>query len=694
MPSPPVPNRLIAFSGGFLGPSAQARTVRRILDLAGHRPRIGWPGADDAVAAWGHSPRAWRAERAAARTGAALWRIEDAFVRSIRPGRLGGEPPMGLLIDRSGVHYDPSGPSDLETLLASHAFDEAPLIARAKLCIARMCHLHLSKYNAHDLAFPLPEPGYVLVVDQVRDDASLRHGAPDGALPASAFQDMLFAARAENPGARIIIKTHPETAGRARRGHFGPDHADHQVSLETGAVSPWALLEGAIAVYTVSSQLGFEAILAGHRPHVFGHPFYAGWGLTADRNPQPRRGRKLTRAQLFAGAMLLYPHWYDPLRDCLCQLEQVIDQMEARLTAFRQDRQGHVACAVRLWKRRQMQAMFGREKALIFVNDPARAAVKARAGGRGLIGWASVMPTTFPGLRIEDGFLRSRGLGAALTPAQSLVVDDLGIYYDPSRESRLERLIAGPLPPGGAARALSLVEAVTRAGLTKYNIGQDATALTAEIDALRRDRPEAPIILVPGQVEDDASIRLGAGTVRTNRALLEQTRIANPGAVIVYKPHPDVEAGLRPGAVADASSFADLVVNGVDAGSMLGLVDAVWTLTSGLGFEALMRGKSVTCLGTPFYAGWGLTTDLAPVPARRHHLPETAQNGGASRLAALVHATLIAYPRYLDPLTNRPCPPELLVERLAAGQGGSVRPGLRLLAKLQGALAGHAWLWR
>ena len=45
------------------------------------------------------------------------------------------------------------------------------------------------------------------------------------------------------------------------------------------------LMEGAVAVYTVSSQLGFEAILAGHRPQVFGQPFYAGWGLSEDRNP-------------------------------------------------------------------------------------------------------------------------------------------------------------------------------------------------------------------------------------------------------------------------------------------------------------------------------------------------------------------------------------------------------------------------
>ena len=693
-PNPPLPptgeGRLLAYSGGFLGPSRQARRVRRILELAGHRPRAGWPGPADAIAAWGHSPRAARAEAVARRTGAPIWRIEDAFIRSIHPGRLRGEPTLGLLIDRQGVHYDPSRPSDLEALLARQPLDDHGLLERARLAMARMRALDLSKYNGHDPALPPPPPGYVLLIDQVRGDASLRHGMESGPVPDHVFAQMLQTALAENPGARVLIKTHPETADQARAGHFGPEAlaaGGGRVALCTEPHSPWALLEGAVAVYTVSSQLGFEAILAGHRPRVFGQPFYAGWGLSADEAPPQRRRRKLSRAQLFAGAMLLYPLWYDPLRDRLCALEDVLDLMEARLDAFRQDRHGHVACGMRLWKRGHLQTMFGREKPLIFVNDPARAASRAKALGRGLIGWASALPDDFPGLRIEDGFLRSRGLGAALTPAQSLVVDDRGIYYDPSRESRLEQLIRAPLPPGGAARAERLITAITAAGVTKYNIGADAGPLDAALAALRQERPGAPVILVPGQVEDDASIRLGCGAINTNRALLEATRNANPGAIVIYKPHPDVEAGLRPGAVPDAGTFADLLAPGLDAAALLARVDAVWTLTSGLGFEALLRGVPVTCLGAPFYAGWGLTSDLGPVPARR-------LDGPRPGLAALVHATLIAYPRYLDPLTGQPCPPELLVERLAGSQAGRQAPGLRLLAKLQGLLASQAWIWR
>lgn len=689
MTGPAVTGRVVAVSGGVLGPGAQARRIRRILTLAGHAPRLARPGPGDAILAWGHAPRAARAEWLAARTGAALWRLEDGWLRSIQPARAGGEPPMGLLLDRTGIHYDPSRPCDLETLLATHPLDDPALLSRAQACIARLRHLHLSKYNAHDPDLPAPDPGYVLVVDQVRDDASVRHGGMAGPLGAETFAALLDRARAEHPDAPILIRTHPETRAGARPGYYGPTDAGGRVRLLADPVShqisPWALLAGARAVYTVSSQLGFEAILAGHRPVVAGMPFYAGWGLTEDAG-HPRRNRRLTPAQLFAAAAILFPLWYDPLRDRLCTTEEVIDQLDARASAWRQDRAGHVATGMRAWKRGPLQGFFGGERPVRFVADPGRAAALAESLGRRLIGWAGAVPADFAGARVEDGLLRSRGLGADLVPPLSLVLDDLGIYYDPTRESRLERLIAAPLPPGGAARAARLRAAIVAAGLTKYNLGGETGA--AAIAALRATRPGAPVLLVPGQVEDDASIRLGCGAVRTNRALLQAVRDANPDALLIYKPHPDVEAGLRPGAVPDAAVLADLVVAGGDPAGLLAGVDGVWTLTSGLGFEALLRGVPVVALGAPFYAGWGLTRDLGPVPARRAPLP------AGQALDRLVHAVLIAYPRYRDPLTGTPCPPELVVERLAQGQTGRRALRLRALAKLQGWLAGQAWLWR
>ena len=179
------------------------------------------------------------------------------------------------------------------------------------------------------------------------------------------------------------------------------------------------------------------------------------------------------------------------------------------------------------------------------------------------MGWASQQdsaPET--AIRVEDGFLRSRGLGADLIPPLSLVCDDLGIYYDPARASRLEQLITAraTLRPDQKRRAERLIANLPRAGLSKYNLGQTAPTL-----------PEGHRILVPGQVEDDASIVLGAGTVASNLELLELTRQENPDAIILYKPHPDVEAGLREGAVPEdaLTALADQVLTQADPATLL-----------------------------------------------------------------------------------------------------------------------------
>lgn len=667
--------RVLAYNGGLLFDPH----LRRILRLAGLVPRMGWPRPGDHVAVWGRSPYADRGERIATRTGAGLVRIEDGFLRSVLPGRArGARGTLGLLIDRSGgVHFDPSAPSDLETLLATHPLDDPALLERARAGITFLQAQHLSKYTGFDPDTPAPAPGYVLVIDQTRGDASVTASGAES----PTFRKMLAAAKAEHPGARIVLRRHPETALGLRPGHFGAaDLAGVEVS--DASVSPWVLLAGARAVYAVSSQLAFEAMLAGHRPVLFGQPFCAGWGLSDDRAGAPsRRGRSLTPEQLFAAAMILAPVWFDPCRERLCTFEDAARQLAAETRAWREDHRGWVATGMRLWKRAPLQKTFGRARRMVFEREPESAIARARNTGRRLMVWAGHATPELDAagaVRVEDGLLRSRGLGAELVPPLSLILDDLSIYYDPARESRLERLIARAcdLDEGERARTRILIEQLVAAGVTKYNLA--GGGLPADLPGGRR-------ILVPGQVEDDASIRLGAGEVRTNRALLQAVRAANPGALILYKPHPDIEAGLRPGALPDAAALADAVLPHSDPARLLEGVDEVWTITSGLGFEALLRGLPVTCLGAPFYAGWGLTHDLGPVPARRTARPD---------LVALAHAVLIAAPRYTDPETALPCPPEVALDRLASGAPARRGAANRLLAKLQGAFAGAAPLWR
>ena len=154
---------------------------------------------------------------------------------------------------------------------------------------------------------------------------------------------------------------------------------------------------------------------------------------------------------------------------------------------------------------------------------------------------------------------------------------------------------------------------------------------------------------------------LSAGGNCTNLELLVRARRLEPDAWIIYKPHPDVEAGHRQGHVPDAEVLrhANAIERKTPIAALLDQVDAVHVITSLTGFEALLREKSVTTHGLPFYAGWGLTTDLGPKSPRRTHQRSLDQ---------LVAATLIGYPRYVDPVTLLHCPPEVLVRRIVAGQ--------------------------
>ena len=622
----------------------------------------------DAVGIWGARPVSERGKAAAKRRGVPLIHIEDAPLRSVTAHKRA--PIMGLTIDDVGNMLDHRHPSRLEQML--NAKTDQARVETGPLLDAYL-RMGLSKYNdAWRPATELPERPFVLAVDQLPGDASIRLGSADK----STFQEMLQAACTENPDLPIYVKRHPRALNDPDRTHFSRLPKGVRV-LPSGFAVP-DVLDKATRVYCVTSQIGFEAILRGHRPRVFGGAYYAGWGLSDDEMVFPNRGAVLSIAALFEAAMVDYPHWFDVYSGQRADLMEAMLGLNARKQAYMRKRRGKVALGLRLWKRPVMREILGDT---VFSSDPRQAIARAEQDERQLVAWASskeadAIPNNVPFLRVEDGFLRSVGLGAELVAPLSICLDDLGIYYDPRSESRLERLIneSRHLSADQLARAQALRERLIEAGVSKYNVGSDQAI----------DAPDRRVILVPGQVEDDASIRLGAGGVARNSELLQIVRSENPDAHILYKPHPDVEAGLRPGAVEDAEEYCDQILCDVTAEAALKGADEVWTMTSLMGFEALLRGIPVVCFGQPFYASWGLTTDRAPQIDRRQR--------GVS-LDGLVHATLIDYPVYRDPLTGLACHPEVVVERLISGQGTG-KPVNRLLSKLQGLFAGQSGLWR
>lgn len=396
--------------------------------------------------------------------------------------------------------------------------------------------------------------------------------------------------------------------------------------------------------------------------------------LAADGKPDP-----LERA--VTGWLIDGVDYRDPYSGRPIPIEAAIEQLAFWRREIDRNRGIAVATGMAAWKRREVEAMLWPGHAIRFERSAAGAVAHARRRGGAIVNWATRTP---PGLidkaraagvpihAIEDGFLRSTGLGSECHPPHSITLDRSGIHLDPSRPCDLETLIATPIDdPRLIARAQQLRRRIVEAGISKYAVGGAG---------FERPPQARRLALVAGQVENDLSVRLGGAGITSNLELIRRARATEPDAWLLFKPHPDVDAGHRPGKIADAQALVhvDAVIRDVPMASLLDVVDAVHVLTSLTGFEALLRDCEVVVHGQPFYAGWGLTRDLAPPIPRR---------GGGRGITTdeLVASVLILYPRYLDPVTKLPCPPELLAERLAA-QPKPRETALTRLRRLQGKL--------
>lgn len=372
--------------------------------------------------------------------------------------------------------------------------------------------------------------------------------------------------------------------------------------------------------------------------------------------------------------------YFDPWTGAPIDVERWIDILAEWRAILDMNREIAVTCGIAAWKKPAMArflwsgtkvrfqqncdpATFGPEQAVALW--PSRVPHELRA---------AVRAASCRLVQIEDGFIRSSGLGVQLVPPCSIVADRRGIYYDPRQPSDLEQLLSHhELGPELCERAERLIRFIVAQGITKYGM-QERIALSLPMTKRR--------VLIAGQVADDRSVQLGRGNITDAVHFLRRVRESEPGTHIIFKPHPDVVAGLRRGHVPPelALKFVDQIVDDAPIDQLISEVDAVHVLTSLTGFEALLRGREVVTHGQPFYAGWGLTRDLGPSIDRR---------GRDLSLAQLAAATLILYPRYLDPITRLPCPPELLVERLAAGR----LPTPGILPRLR-ALQGGLQNWR
>lgn len=661
--------------------------------------------ANGAVLAWGRRPSANKAAQLAHALNAPLWTAEDGFLRSLDSGT-GSRFGASFVLDRTGIYFDNTRENDLQKWIdyrVQHwtADDEA----YATRLIAQLLDNELSKYNAIAATLTVPD-NMLLVVDQVAGDASIAGAAA----AASDFYQMLLTAcqYAKREHLTVCIKAHP--AGKSgflidETGQLNPQartflqtHLDVVIGdfcIINTSVNPIALVKKAVRVFSVSSHLGFEALMAGKAVHCFGVSWYAGFGLTCDealhqnhaQNTllQAVKSRRLmptaSVAQLFFAAYIDYSHYANPATKQPCDIDTVIDYLltnrhwQARLGndllayEFSRWKKGFVRgflgfpqTNLQFKMKTKMRLLFSdrlnerravRDDKLALEplkNKPnQRYAVWGLAARRKLQQKLQKLGAQNPHIFcMEDGFIRSNGLGATLLAPLSVVMDGKGVYYDATAACDLEEILVNiTLDDAQNTRAERLKLTLLANKVSKYNVGASSAALASKLDALKMSKNRT-VHLVVGQVEDDASVQNCASVIVTNGELLRQVRAKHPDDIIIYKPHPDIEAGLRTGAVdAQTLQLADVIARDIAMPECLDLCQVVHTISSLTGFEALLRGVSVVCYGLPFYAGFGLTCDvveqdnaakIAALSRRQRTTPLT--------LNELIYATLIAYPLY------------------------------------------------
>lgn len=626
------------------------------LDPEGGRIAVGW----------GHRPSGKAAAARAKAEGLRLLLLEDGFVRSLRPG---AGCCYSLVADSRGIYYDAAGRSDLIDALMTgtpSAWMRPAGLADAEDLMRRFRETGASKYNWYPGEFsrsPLPEKAGVLVVDQTRGDTSLAWGG----MGSGDFDRMVADALDEHPGEPVYLRSHPDHRHRGKRSCFSPwVFKEKRITLLPPDLSPAQCFSFCREIYAGTSLMGMEGLIHGCKVKTYGWNFYAGWGLTEDRGKPgiAPRGRRVDLPTLFAAAYLQYTHYFDPDTSEPCGLGVILDHLALQKEYFRRNSGLAVTVGFTPWARGIVPSYLRSPAGEI---GAAKELKEVPADGRILVwGRKPEIPDDLRGrtVRVEDGFIRSKGLGAAFHFPYSWVLDETGIYFDAAAPSDLENLYNQGFGAADLADARELIRVLRETRLTKYNLAKGAVALDPRVVRGRK------VILVPGQVEADASILYGSPELKSNLALVQAVREAEPDAFLIFKAHPDLVAGVRHGSIfpEGLEAAADLVVTEGNVLDWLDVCDEVHTMTSTTGFEALIRRVPVVTYGLPFYAGWGLTTDRLECPRRRRKLT----------LEELVCGALVKYPRYLNPATGEFTTALKVIRLLASEAAPGRRPARHL----------------
>ena len=259
--------------------------------------------------------------------------LENGFIRSAYtyegPSCMNAKYLQGIscVFDDMTAYFDATRPSRLECMLNDPALKiTAEQKQRARALIKKIADNNLTKYNHQPIYTPqIGRPGAkkILLVDQAYGDMSVSKGLAND----KTFEIMFQKAVEDNPGADIIVKTHPDTAAGIALCYYSKVKQENNIYLMREPINPLSLTKYVDKVYVCTTQLGLEALLCGKEVHTFGMPFYGGWGLTKDYLKCERRTNKRTLEELFYITYILYTRYINPAKRAACEIEEAIDYL-------------------------------------------------------------------------------------------------------------------------------------------------------------------------------------------------------------------------------------------------------------------------------------------------------------------------------------------------------------------------------
>ena len=530
--------------------------------------------------------------------------LEDGFIQSY--GRKKNNIPLSISLDAGGIYYDSSSKSEIFNFIKEKLNTQDFL--RTRNIIRLWKEFSISKYNFPNFISP-PKEKYILLIDQTFGDLSIFYGEANN----QSFSEMFDFACKKWPEHKIVIKVHPDVINSRKKGcldKFLYKKSNVIVISELGQINK--LIEQSSAVCVVTSQVGFEALIYGKEVHVFGKPFYSGIGLTIDHKNSYdfKINTSVSIEQLVFGALIKYQIYLDPRTNKHCEVENIMEFINKNRKNANFFKNNPIALNLTPWKTRQINRFLKNaycKKVSFF-----RIFNKKM---KHIIVWGKkpksdkYIEFVNEFISVEDGFIRSVGLGGELYPPLSLLFDKKGIHYDSNNTNNLEELLQNRiLNQEELIRSKKLISQIIKSKVSKYNLNIK-NEIKLPIESSRKE-----IIAILGQVETDNSIIYGVpeNTIKkSNFELVKKVKIDNPDSFIVYKPHPDLESGLRKKGLEESkiSKIVDYVAHKSSLDDIFKKVDKIAVFTSLGGFEALIRGLSVITYGLPFYAGWGLTED-------------------------------------------------------------------------------------